>query len=826
MVKKKPEPGIKILKFGGISLATPDRIQGVLEILRNSSRKHKVAVVLSAFGGVTDDLEKAGELAAAGDESYLELLGALEQRHFSVIKELLEAKKQTPVLAQTKMVLNELEDVLNGAYLVKELSRKTCDFVVSFGGQLSCYIITQALKQSRVKVEFLDARQVIRTNADFGCARVHLKKTRRLIRSHFKTARALQVISGSVGSTEQEETTTLGRAGSDFTAAIVAASVGSRELEIWTHVDGILTADPDKVTKAFSIPELSYEEAMELSHFGASVIYPPTLQPVLDKQIPIRIRNTFNPGFEGTVIKEKLDPTTDRSIIKGISSIPEIALFRLSGSGIVGIHGTSLRLFRALAGKGINVILITQASSEHSICFAIDPRQAAVARRAIEAEFETEMKSHLIDSVLIERNLSVIAVVGQDMRNIPGISGRLFHTLGVNGVNVAAIAQGSSELNITVVISKKDLDKALNAVHESFFLSDTKTLNLFIAGTGLVGKTLLTQIDQQAESLLRNNGLELRIIGISNSRKMTFSEDGIPAANWVSALKKSRTRADIDQFTDSIVELNLRNSIFVDNTAAAAVATTYEKVLDSSISVVTPNKVACSGKFSDYQNLKSVAHRRGVRFLFETNVGAGLPVLSTLKDLIDSGDEVTRIQGMLSGSLCYIFDALMDGKKFSQAVQEAVGLGFAEPDPRLDLEGTDVARKTLILARESGLRMELKDIKVQNMVPRSCRKIDSVPELFKGLSEHDSEFEKIRAKAKAENRKLKYIASVENGQGSAALESIDSSHPFYTLKGNDNVVSFTTHRYSTRPLVVRGPGAGAEVTAAGVFADIIRISNL
>ena len=349
---------------------------------------------------------------------------------------------------------------------------------------------------------------------------------------------------------------------------------------------------------------------------------------------------------------------------------------------------------------------------------------------------------------------------------------------------------------------------------------------MFIAGTGLVGKTLLTQIDQQAESLLRNNGLELRIIGISNSRKMTFSEDGIPAANWVSALKKSRTRADIDQFTDSIVELNLRNSIFVDNTAAAAVATTYEKVLDSSISVVTPNKVACSGKFSDYQNLKSVAHRRGVRFLFETNVGAGLPVLSTLKDLIDSGDEVTRIQGMLSGSLCYIFDALMDGKKFSQAVQEAVGLGFAEPDPRLDLEGTDVARKTLILARESGLRMELKDIKVQNMVPRSCRKIDSVPELFKGLSEHDSEFEKIRAKAKAENRKLKYIASVENGQGSAALESIDSSHPFYTLKGNDNVVSFTTHRYSTRPLVVRGPGAGAEVTAAGVFADIIRISNL
>ncbi len=797
-----------------------------MEILRNSSTKQEIAVVFSAFAGVTDDLARAGKLAAAGDESYLELLEAIEQRHMTAIQELLDARKQTPVLARTKMVLNELEEVLNGACLVKELSRKTRDFVVSFGGRLAGYIISQALRQSGVEVDFLDARQVVKTSDDYGCARVHLTKTRRLIRSHFETARGLQIISGSVGSTDRDETTTLGRAGSDFTAAIVAAALDAEELELWTQVDGILTADPEKVTKAFSIPELSYEEAMELSHFGGRVIYPPTLQPALDKKIPIRIRNTLNPGFEGTAIREKLDPTTDGALIKGISSIAEIALFRLSGSGIMGIHGTSLRLFRALAGKHISLILITQASSEHSICFALDPGQAAVARQAIEKEFEREMESHLIDSVLIERDLSVIAVVGQQMRKIPGISGRLFHTLGVNGVNVVAIAQGSSELNITVVIPSKDLTKALNALHESFFLSDTKTLNLFIAGTGLVGKTLLTQIDQQARSLLTKSELELRIAGISNSRKMAFSQDGIPAASWESALEKSGTAADIDEFTDRIVELNLRNSIFIDNSADAAVAATYHKVLDSSISVVTPNKVACSGEFSEYQKLKSVAQRRGVRFLFETNVGAGLPVLSTLKDLIDSGDEVTRIQGMLSGSLCHIFDALMDGTTFSQAVREAVELGFAEPDPRLDLAGTDVARKTLILARESGLKMELKDIDVQNMVPTPCRRIDSVSELFEGLARHDAEFEEMRAKAKDENRKLKYIASVEKGRGWAALEAIDSSHPFYTMKGNDNVVSFTTNRYSTRPLVVRGPGAGAEVTAAGVFADIIRISNL
>ncbi|PCJ90043.1 MAG: bifunctional aspartate kinase/homoserine dehydrogenase I [Flavobacteriales bacterium] len=816
---------MKLLKFGGTSVSSPERIEHVIQIVAKSSKKEKIAVVFSAFGGVTDKLIETAKLAAAGNKKYILLFNELENRHIRAIRELFGVKHQTSVLAQAKMTLNELEDILSGIFLIRELSIRSLDLIISFGERLSAYIISKALRQ-QVNCEFLDARKLVKTDNHFGNAQINFSKTNQIIRSHFKNRKPIQIITGFIGSTDDNITTTLGRGGSDFTAAIFAAALKAKELEIWTDVNGVLTADPRKVKKAFSIASLSYEEAMELSHFGAKVIYPPTIQPVLDQKIPIRIRNTHQPDFGGTLICKKPEKETTNALITGISSIDDIALLRLSGSGMVGVKGTSKRLFGTLAKHNVNIILITQASSEHTICFAVLPVDAARAKQAIEEEFALEMQSHLIDEVLIEKDLSIMAIVGENMRHIPGIAGKLFQSLGFNGVNVVAVAQGSSELNVSVVIAKKDLRKALNAIHESFFLSDTKTLNLFIVGTGLVGKTLFSQMKKQIPKLLSENALDVRVVGLSNSRKMVFNEDGISLNGWEKRLNGSERKSSIEKFVKTMQEMNLRNSIFIDNTASETVSCVYEVVLDSSISIVTPNKIACSGKYSNYKKLKNLAAQRGVSFLFETNVGAGLPVLSTLNDLISSGDKILKIEGVLSGSLSYIFDALMEGNKFSQAVEEAVKIGFAEPDPRLDLEGTDVARKALILARESGLIMELKNVKVENLVPKSCRNIDHIGKLFKALKNHDVDFKQLAESAKKSDKKLKYIASIEKDKASASLQAIDSRHPFYTLEGNDNVVSFTTERYKARPLIVRGPGAGAEVTAAGIFADIVRISNL
>jgi len=584
-----------------------------------------------------------------------------------------------------------------------------------------------------------------------------------------------------------------------------------------------MTADPKKVKKAFTINKVSYIEAMELSHFGAKVIYPPTLQPAITKNIPIRIKNTFNPSHEGTLISKQTDK--GGYPVKGLSSINEVALINVQGSGMVGEKGVAGRLFNTLARHNVNIILITQASSEHSICFAIDPKDAEQAKSILDEEFLIELHNKKLDKILIEKNLSVIAIVGENMKHTPGISGKMFSALGRNGVNVVAIAQGSSEYNLSVVVPKADLAKAMNALHDSFFLSETKTMNLFVVGTGLIGSTLFKQITQQAAFLEEKKSLKVNLVGIANSQCMAFDENGISTTEWQKALEKSETKSNVADFVKKMKEMNLPNCVFVDNTASKDLPSFYEEILNASISVVTPNKNANSGSFKEYQKLQNAANKRGVKFLYETNVGAGLPVINTLKDLMLSGDRIIRIEAILSGTLSYIFNNFKAGSKFKDIVWEAKQKGYTEPDPRDDLSGLDVARKILILSRETGLHTELSDIKIEQILPESAVKAKTIDEFFSALSNENAFFEKKLEAAEKVGKALRFIAKLEDGKASISLESIDSQHPFYSLSGSDNIISYTTERYKDRPLVVKGPGAGAEVTAAGVFADIINISN-
>ena len=588
-------------------------------------------------------------------------------------------------------------------------------------------------------------------------------------------------------------------------------------------MDGVLTADPRKVKKAFTVPKMTYAEAMEMSHFGAKVIYPPTLQPALQKRIPLYIKNTFNPSFEGTYITDKRDPSGHA--VTGISSINKVALLTLQGGGMFGVPGIAGRLFGSLAAAGINVILITQGSSEHSITFAIPPDLAEKARQRVESEFEYEMEKKMVEPVKVEMDLSVVAIIGENMRYRPGIAGRMFQALGKNGVNVVAIAQGSSELNISVVVSYSDEAKAMNALHEAFFLSDTKELHLFMVGVGLIGSTLIEQVKAQAKYLKEKRSLEVRIVGLANSKKMLFNEDGIALDSWKEDLVSNGEPVDLAGFIQKMKSLNLSNTIFVDNTANEQVAHFYETILESSISISTPNKISTSSSYLQYQRLKNIATRRGVQFLYETNVGAGLPVLSTLEDLIASGDRIIKIEGVLSGTMSFIFNQFKEGMKFSEIVREAKKLGYTEPDPREDIGGADVRRKLIILARETGLALEAADVKIESILPKTAEEADSVEAFFKELEKSDDHFSQIAAKAAKEGKVLRMIASLDNGMASIGLKAVDSSHPFYSLSGSDNMIVFTTERYKERPLVVRGPGAGAEVTAAGVFAEIIRIGN-
>lgn len=812
---------MKVIKFGGSSVATPERINAVINIIKPYSQSD-VAIVFSAFGGVTDVLIQLSTLALEGNADYKKKLEEVETRHLDAVRNLISIKNQSSILAQVKIQINELEDVLQGVFLVKERTLRTLDYIMSFGERLSAYIISEAMKDAGLPAEYLDARKVIRTDNQFGYAKVDFDVTNKLIAEHFKYHDALQIITGFIATSESGETTTLGRSGSDYTAAIFAGALKVSSLEIWTDVDGMMTADPRLVKKAFTIPTMSYEEAMELSHFGAKVIFPSTLLPAMAHNIPIWVKNTFRPEVDGTLISAE---STNGKLIKGISSMNSISLLNIQGSGMLGVVGVSMRLFSTLAQEKINVILISQASSEHSICISIESSSAAKAKAALKKEFQHEIRNELIDDVHVTDGLSIVATVGDGMKHHPGTSGRMFSALGKNGINIVAIAQGSSERNISVVIKQDDVAKALNVLHDAFFLSDRKTVHIFLAGTGLIGKALLNQVNEQFQKLQEENKLEIRINGMANSKKMLFDEQGLSFTNAVENLKEKGEPMNLELFYQKMNSLNLPSSIFVDCTSSEDVANLYETILDSNISIVTPNKKANSGSQEVYKTLKRTARQRGVRFLYETNVGAGLPVINTLNDLLLSGDKVIRIEAVLSGTLNFIFSSFNGSKAFSEIVKEAKEKGYTEPDPRDDLSGTDVARKILILSRECGLSLELGDIPIQNLVPKDCQDQKTTEEFLSALKKHDAAFEELRAKAEAKQEKLRYQAILEDGKVKVELRAVNSSHPFYSLSGSDNIILLTTERYHERPMVIRGSGAGAEVTAAGVFADIIRIGS-
>ena len=817
---------MKVLKFGGSSVGHPDRIRGIVKILKKyyAAGDH-FTVVFSAFGGVTDQLIEMSQLAAQGNDRYGQLFDEFSDRHQTAITELLG---QRPGYGETSQQMRRshevLKNLLYGIFLVREASPRTMDYVLSFGERSSSYIISQTLQQAGIPTDFLDARRIIKTDKTFGNAKVNFEKTYQKIQEHFTQHTKVQVVTGFIASAKGGLTTTLGRGGSDYTASLLAAGLGATAIEIWTDVNGVLTADPRRVKKAFTIPTMTYAEAMEMSHFGAKVIYPPTLMPALQRRIPLYIKNTFAPEFSGTKVSEESNP--EGAAVRGISSINNVALCTVSGTGMFGVPGIAARIFGALARAGINIILITQGSSEHAISFAVQPAAAENAKRAVEEAFAFEIERGVVNPIKIERELSVVAIIGENMRYQPGISGRLFRALGQNGINAIAIAQGSSELNVSVVIAKENETKALNALHESFFLSDHKTLHLFIVGVGLIGGTLIEQIRKQNDYLRERRGMEVRVVGLANSKRMLFDAEGIPLTDWKRSLQQADTQVDLAVFVGRMRDLNLSNSIFVDNTADSKIAAFYETILDESISISTPNKIATSSSYLQYQRLKHIADKRGVQFRYETNVGAGLPVISTLRDLIDSGDRITKIEGVLSGSLSYIFNTFDGSRSFAEVVREAKEKGFTEPDPRIDLSGKDVARKILILARETGEALDGEQVKIDSFLPDGAMEADSVSDFFRVLEQNEDYFNQLHRRAAQDEQVLRMVATLAGNSATIGVQSVGTHNPFYTLSGSDNMIVFTTDRYSARPLVVRGPGAGAEVTAAGVFAEIIQIGNL
>ena len=811
---------MKVLKFGGTSVGSVKSILSLKHIVENEARRQPIVVVVSALGGITDKLLSTAQQAVSGNEAWKISFEEMVDRHHKMIDTIItNTIDREDLFNKVDALFEQLRSIYFGVYLIRDLSRKTQDAIVSYGERLSSNIVSSMVRGSMWR----DSREFIKTEFAHGKNTLDSVLTNKLVRDAFAELPRVTILPGFIScDRDTGETTNLGRGGSDYTAALVAAALNAEVLEIWTDVDGFMTADPKVIRSAYTIDELSYVEAMELCNFGAKVIYPPTIYPVCIKNIPIRVKNTFNPEGRGTIIKGKVE--NDSKAIRGISSIKGTTLITVSGLSMVGVIGVNRRIFTALADHGISVFLVSQASSENSTSIGVRDEDADKAVSVLNKEFEAEIEDGAMFPMHAESELATIAVVGENMKHTPGIAGKLFGTLGRSGISVIACAQGASETNISFVINARYLRKSLNVIHDSFFLSEYNVLNLFICGVGTVGGKLIEQIRSQYEQLKEHNRLKLNVVGIASSKNAIFSRDGIDLANYRELLKTSETSTP-EKLRDNIIGMNIFNSVFVDCTASKDIAALYRSFLEHNVSVVAANKIAASSRYEDYAYLKDTAMRRGVKFLFETNVGAGLPVIGTINDLRNSGDKILKIEAVLSGTLNFIFNAISADVPFSETVRMAKENGYSEPDPRLDLSGTDVIRKLVILTREAGYRVEQADVEKHLFVPDDYFQ-GTLDEFWKRLPQLDADFERRRRLLEAEGKRWRFVATMDGGKTSVALKAVNSTHPFYNLEGSNNIILLTTERYKDYPMQIQGYGAGASVTAAGVFANIMSIANV
>lgn len=809
---------MKVLKFGGTSVGTVESLRNVKSIVESADEP--VIVVVSALGGLTDRLISTAKVAVSGGD-YLDDYNQMVSRHHRIIDELVPEEKRQQLYIVVNTLLEELGNIYKGVSLIRDLSQRTIDIIVSYGERLSSAIISRIIKDARL----YDSRYFIKTLDQFGKHVLDNEATQKLVHATFDDGDyRVAIVPGFISTDANGDVTNLGRGGSDYTAAILAAALDAKVLEIWTDVDGFMTADPRVIDNTYVIDHLSFIEAMELCNFGAKVIYPPTIYPVFHKNIPIYIKNTFNPSAPGTCISEQR-PSPEGKDIKGISSINDTCLITVSGLCMVGVIGVNARIFNALARQGVSVFLVSQASSENTTSFAVRNADAERAVSALETEFMAELQTGELNPMQVEHDLATVAVVGENMRHASGVAGKLFNTLGRNGINVIACAQGASETNISFVIELKNQKKALSVIHDSFFLSDTQVLNLFITGIGNIGCHLLQQLAHQQANLLQHKALELKVVGIANSKKALFNRDGIDLSRYKELLDNSGIVSSPETLCNNIVDMNIFNSVFVDCTSSPEISDLYLTLLDNNINVVTASKIAASGPYPLYHKLRTTARKKDVRFLYETNVGAGLPILGTINNLINSGDNIIKIQAVVSGTLNYIFSNISAEIPFSKAINAAMDAGYSEPDPRVDLSGTDVVRKLVILSRESGYAIEQSDVKVSPLLPERLFQ-GSIEDFFASIGPIDEEIERRRSEAETRGNRLRYVACLENGNPSVGLEEVGPGHPFYNLEGSNNVIMITTQRYREYPMVIKGYGAGADVTAAGVFADIYSIANI